>query len=55
MDIVTAFKYRACGYLIRRASWEESEYIETTCFSYELRPDDILANDWEIIKEVENK
>ncbi len=51
MDIITAFKYRACGYCIKRSSWERGIYIDVTSFSYELEPEDILANDWEIIKE----
>lgn len=51
MDIVTAFKYRACGYRIRRQAWVNVFYIDTHNFAaIHLMHDDILADDWEIVK-----
>lgn len=52
MDIVTAFKYRECGYRIRRNGWAPLHYVEPTTMQYtKLSTKDVLANDWEIITE----
>jgi hypothetical protein len=51
MDIVTAFKYRACGYRVRRAAWVWMFYIDTHNHSHiKLLAEDVLADDWEIVK-----
>lgn len=50
MDIVTAFKYRECGYRIRRKAWVHIHYIDHHNFTYiKLFADDVLADDWEVI------
>lgn len=52
MDIVTAFKYRACGYRIRRTAWAPVFYIDAydgNFLAERLLIEDILADDWEIV------
>lgn len=52
MDIVTAFKYRECGYRIRRACWVKSMYLDHHNFTYiKLMADDVLGDDWEVVTE----
>ncbi len=50
MDIITAFKYRECGYRIRRIVWAPLYYVFPTTMKYtKLSTKDVLADDWEII------
>ena len=51
MDIVTAFRYRECGYRIRRIGWRGSlHYIHPTRMTYtKLSTEDVLAEDWIIL------
>ena len=53
MDIITAFKYRARGYRIRRTAWAGIlYYVEPTTMKYtKLSTQDVLADDWIIILE----
>lgn len=52
MDIVTAFKYRECGYRIRRTAWVTGMYLDHHNFTYiKLFAEDVLCDDWEIITE----
>lgn len=61
MDVVTAAKYLAQGYRIRRTAWTMATYItevhghlwgrnnQVGSFSMSLDLSDLLADDWEII------
>jgi hypothetical protein len=50
MDIITAFRYQACGYRIRRPNWGSKFYIDAHNMTFiKLSSDDVSSDDWEII------
>jgi hypothetical protein len=52
MDIITAFKYRECGYRIRRTAWALYAHVHpTSMVMTHLSTEDVLADDWELVTE----
>ena len=51
MDIITAYLYLSKGYRIRRPEWARSFHIKPDVYYANMRIEDVLANDWEIIFE----
>ena len=50
MDIQSASHYLKQRYKIRRKPWNEKHCLEADYNSYILTLEDLLANDWEIVK-----